>query len=229
MKQLMILFTLMTLVVGTALGACAMLPASEATLGNCQQFANKGEVLNAGCCFHQIGEWEECTYWFLRGAREAEIEWDLNKGSFDKGATARQYYNPQFYPSTGLGSETGVCLYNYGDTALREKVDNYYDWIVYYYTDEEPPFDMDAEIAALKNKAYPPAPEEEATPVPTAVATPVPTAAPTAVATPEPEADNTGVLLIVALVLVGVVGYFMYTKKKPGKKKEEHHKRSEEE
>jgi len=100
---------------------------------------------------------------------------------------------------------------------------------VYYYTDEEPPFDMDAEIAALKNKAYPPAPEEEATPVPTAVATPVPTAAPTAVATPEPEADNTGVLLIVALVLVGVVGYFMYTKKKPGKKKEEHHKRSEEE
>lgn len=230
MKQIMILFTLVLMVAGTALGACINLQPSQAYLGNCEQFSNKGEILNAGCCFYQIEEWGKCSLHFLKGARAAEILWDLNEGDFNKGATARQYYNPEFYPSTGLGSETGVCLYNYGDMDLMDDVDDYYDWIVYYYTDQDPPFDMDAKIATLEAKLYPPA----ATPTPEATATPAatvaPTAIPTAVAAPSAAEDNTGVLLLVALVIVAAVGYFMYTKKKPaGKKKKKESHRSQEE
>ncbi len=216
------------MLVATSFAACSVLQPDQRTLGHCQEELNKGEIINAGCCYYFVEEWGDCALYLLKGARAAELEWDLNKGSFDAGSTAKQYYNPEYYPSSGLGSETGVCLNGYGDSALTQDVAQYYNWIKFYGYggEDDPPFDMGAKIDALENKLHPPAKEVEATPT----ATPKPTAAPAAAtATPEPtgEGDNTGVMLVVAVVILGAVGYFIYTKKKPGKKKE-HSKGSEE-
>ncbi|MFC2175207.1 hypothetical protein ACFLQ2_05105 [archaeon] len=211
-RVLVILLMLIT----TAFAACNVLPVDQRTIGHCQQFVNKGEIINAGCCYYQIEEWGDCVLHLLTGAREAEIEWDLNKGSFDAGSRAKQYYNPTFYPSSGLGSETGVCLNGYGDSALTADVTQYYNWIQFYGYggEDEPPLDMGARIAELENELHPKAPEPESTATPTAVATADATPAPTIAPDTTTTEDNTIVMLIVAALILGVVGYFIFLKKK---------------
>lgn len=212
MKKMLVLLLML---VATVFAACVQIPPAELSKSLCDSYAANGENINAGCCYYQSGDWGDCSLYFLKGARHAEMLWDLNRGSFEQGGLAKQYYNPEYYPSSGLGSETGVCLYNYGDTALTAKVQSYYDWIHYYgYGGEDkPPFDMDVVITSLENTLHPATPT--ATPEPTVVPpTPKPTVAPTA--TPVPQEENNWAVPLIILVIIVVVGYLLLNKKKHG-------------
>ena len=203
---------ILLMLLATVFATCVRIAPADLSKSLCDGYAADGQNINAGCCYNQLGDWGECTLYLLKGARHAEILWDLNRGPFDEGTLAKQYYNPEYYPSSGLGSETGVCLYNYGDSALTAKVQSYYDWIHYYGYGgpDERPFDMDTLIGSLETTLHPPAPTATPKPtikVPTAMPTAIPTAAPT------PEGDNGWVVPVVLLVIAAVVGYLFFTRK----------------
>lgn len=213
-KTIAILLILMATVFAT----CAQIPAENLSKQLCDSYAADGENINAGCCYYQVGEWGKCSLYLLKGARHAEILWDLNRGSFDQGAVAKQYYNPEYYPSSGLGSETGVCLHNYGNDALTKKIEDYHNWIIYYGYGgkDKPPFDMDVTIASLESAILPP--EPTATAAPTVAPTAKPTVrAPTA--TPLPQSENNWTVPLIILVIIAVVGYLLLTRRKPAEPK----------
>ncbi len=203
MKQIVILLTIALVLSVSASAFCLKLDANEAYLGNCNQMVNKGEYVDAGCCFKQIEEYGDCILYLLKGAHEAEILWDGGDGDYDKRNIALEYYNTEFYPSSGLGSDMGVCLNGYNDADLKLDVNNYYDWMVYKEMTEDAPYDMNTKIKSLENVLHPKAPVSTATPQPSLFATATPE--PSLVATPPTPEDNTGVLLIVAVILVAIV------------------------
>lgn len=209
MKKALLIMLLLSVAV---FGKCQLIPEAELSTTLCDSYADANEYINAGCCYMQVEEWGNCVFYILKGAHYNEILWDLNQGSWDAGTKAKQYYNPEFFVSSGLGSETGVCLNGYGDTALTAEIHQYYEWIQFYgYGGEDvPPFDMGDKIDALDAKLHPP--EVIATPTPVPTSAPVVTPVPTAPPAPE-ETDNTGVLLVVAVLILGVVAFFIFKRK----------------
>lgn len=264
MNKLTVMLTLALL--GTAF---ACLPLSGATLGTCQEFVNEQKYIDAGCCYKQFKEWGNCTLYLLKGARADEIKWNRGTGS-SNGATARQYYYIEYWPSSGLGSDMGVCASMYGDENLIDNIKKYYTWMQQYVIDsqynDDPPFDMDAFITAFENKLHSKTPEancsmyywfdststecgqkefcglymyqglqtfstlsecQAALAAARSVGT---TATPAPSMTFAPATDNTGTLLVVALVLIAITAaLFMqkkYALKKKAPKKERKHKSS---
>ncbi len=208
------ILALLLMLMAAAFAHCT--PMDNPSKALCENYASSSSYINAGCCYKQIGDWGECTLNLLKGARHAEILWDLNRGPFEQGGIAKQYYNPEYYPSSGLGSDMGVCLHNYGDSALTEKVAAYYNWIKYYGYggQEQPPFNMDQLIASFESSLYPQAPAATpaATPKQARQHTPIPTPLPTA------EEENGWVLPVMLLVIIVVVGYLIFVRKKASPK-----------
>jgi len=163
MNKLLVIIGTTLLIAAAALAGCNPLPAAQAVAATCEQYVNDGSYINAGCCYKQIGNFDDCTLYFLKGARQSEMVW--NRGEdFTAGTAAMAYYYVEYWANSGLGSDMGVCATKHGDTALVQDLKDYHTWMQKFIIDSayngEPPFDMDARIAALQQTLHP-------TPVPT--------------------------------------------------------------
>ncbi len=113
----------------------------------CNSLVDQGRYIDAGLCYEDMKVWDNCTYYLLKGAREAEKEWNFNKGDWNGRVIALEYYG---------GAHTKACIQNYGDYALLDKIDQYHEWLVYWLTSHaDPPFDMDALLNGLHERIWP--------------------------------------------------------------------------
>ncbi len=204
-----------------ALGECDM-GSSTTTLLAANDWYQMEEYQKAGDCYRASSEWGKCVLSYLKAGHISEGEWDLNKGPPSAGAVARTMYDTTCCNSFGVGSYMGMCMKGYGDTTLDVDVTAYKKWMDgYLLNGGNPPFDMDATIATLEAKVFPPAVSEEPAVV---EETPAPATAPvvqptTTTAPPEePAGDMTMIIIaaVIILVLAVLVGAaFLMKKKKP--------------
>ncbi len=190
--------------------------ASYDSLNQCDELANQGKYIDAGLCYEQFKIWDKCTYYLLKGAREAEKEWNFNQGDWNGRVVALEYYG---------GAHTKACIQNYGDYELLDKVDTYHEWLTYWLTSHaDPPFDMDELLADLHNKIWPPE-EIPAEVVPSdetpSASAPAPTGSSENI---NKGMDNT-VMLIAGggILLIAILGLIVYklSKRKPEKEEKE--------
>jgi hypothetical protein len=184
------------------------------------------EYQKAGDCYRESQEWGKCVLAYLKTGRISEGEWDLNKGPISAGSIARTMYDTTYYPSSGLGSDMGKCLFEHKDTVLIAEITAYKNWMdMYVVNGGNPPFDMDSKIVTLEAKEFPaaPAPQQPVPPAPAEEKKPVaaaPPAAPTA--PPKQQGFDMGMIVMLALalfglvllVVVGVAAYFLVIRKK---------------
>ncbi len=131
---------------GIILVSTLVLGVTYESLEQCSSLASEGKYIDAGLCYEQFKVWDKCTYYLLKGAREAEKEWNFNQGDWNGRVVALEYYG---------GAHTKACLQNYGDYDLMQKIDQYHEWLYYWLTSHaDPPFDMDALLADLEAKIF---------------------------------------------------------------------------
>ncbi|MBN3037052.1 MAG: hypothetical protein JW834_01260 [Candidatus Diapherotrites archaeon] len=133
-----------------------------AAFAACQDFVSDGKYVEAGDCYRVAGEWNKCVLYYLKAANEAEVKWDGGVGPYQYKSTAMKYYNPEFYTTSGLGSDTGKCLHELGDAEITAKVQAYYDWLQYFLPTRptEKPFDIKEFIYDMDAAIFPTVPAE---------------------------------------------------------------------
>ena len=118
------------------------------SMSQCVSLANSARYIDAGRCYEQFKVWDKCSYYLLKGAREAEKTWNFNKGDWDGRVIALEYYG---------SPHTIGCLQNWGKYDLANRIGEYRSWLVDYLVSKaDPPFDMDVVVSNLHDEIWPP-------------------------------------------------------------------------
>ncbi len=130
-----------------ALLAPFVLGVQYTSVSQCDQAASNNQYINAGLCYQYFDVWDKCSYYLLKGARQAELKWDYNMNNYDDYSTAVNYY----------GGLTQSCLKNWGKRDLADQVLIYHNWIQKWLVNkDQPPFNMDTFIAGIHDQIWPP-------------------------------------------------------------------------
>ncbi len=133
-------------IVSLVLVSTLALSASYTSVSQCDEYASQGQYINAGLCYQFFDKWDKCSYYLLKGAREAELRWNYNMNNYDDYSLAVNYY----------GDITQRCLKNWGEKDLAGKVLIYHDWLQHWLVNRDnPPFDMGQLIEEVKDKIWP--------------------------------------------------------------------------
>jgi hypothetical protein len=212
---------MMVLAIVAPAAFAAQIPACDALIKD----KSSSDYVNTGDCYKKNKEWGLCTLYYMKAARTAELAWNKKP---PVPSVSLKYYNPEYYQATKLGSDTGICAFNYGDSDLVNKLEDYYDWLQFYVINNQPPapFDMGAVITALEEKLIPKVEEPTG---PTGPTEPTEPTGPEVVEQPKgfdlgsllPLVGFAVVALIVLAVVIGAAAFFL-TRKPAGTKMEKH-------
>ncbi len=146
----------------------AMLLISGVVAASCQDLMEQDKYVDAGDCHKEAEQWNDCLYNYLKAARKAEKKYlpmneqgERHIADNSEKPTALYYYNP----ST---AKVNTCLSNSDYYDLKPKMDQYYDWLMYYATNPvKPPFNVETEVIEVMEEVAPEMPPEENISAPT--------------------------------------------------------------